>query len=164
MDILGLLFTPPSGLQAFWIWLSIGGVILAIEAMIGTQWLLWPATAAGLVAVLTLLGLPINGLTQLIIFALLTIILSFLSKRFLKVDLLPNDINDPHARLVGQEALVIESFDKTDGVLAQGRVIYEGIEWPAVFERKGQATEAILANEKVEILKVSHGKLWVKPA
>ena len=36
--------------QPFWIWLAIGVLLLAIESMASTEWLLWPAVAAGGVA------------------------------------------------------------------------------------------------------------------
>jgi len=36
--------------QPFWIWLAVGVLLLAVEAMFSTEWLLWPAVAAGLVA------------------------------------------------------------------------------------------------------------------
>ncbi|MDC7681660.1 NfeD family protein [Asticcacaulis sp. BYS171W] len=158
-----LLFAPTVGFQAFWIWLAIGGVILGIEALVGTQWLLWPATGAGIVAVLTLTGLPVNLLVQIVIFCVLTTAMTLLSRKFMKPVEVVVDINDPNGRLIGKEALVIEAFDDRDGSLSTGRVIYEGVEWPAVYERGG-ATRPILPAEKVEILKVAEGKLIVKPA
>ena len=36
--------------QPFWIWLAVGVLLLAVEAMFSTEWLLWPAVAAGIVA------------------------------------------------------------------------------------------------------------------
>ena len=44
--------------QPFWIWLAIGVVLLAIEAAFSTEWLLWPAVAAGITAVLGAPKLP----------------------------------------------------------------------------------------------------------
>ena len=43
--------------QPFWIWLGVGVLLLAVEAMFSTEWLLWPAVSAGLVAVMTAVGL-----------------------------------------------------------------------------------------------------------
>ena len=37
--------------QPFWIWLAIGVALLAVEVTMTTEWLLWPAAAAGVVAV-----------------------------------------------------------------------------------------------------------------
>ena len=39
--------------QPFWIWLAIGVTLLAVEAAFSTEWLLWPAVSAGVLAVLT---------------------------------------------------------------------------------------------------------------
>ena len=36
--------------QPFWIWLALGALILAAEAAMGTEWLLWPAVSAAAVA------------------------------------------------------------------------------------------------------------------
>ena len=43
--------------QPFWIWLAIGVLLLAVEAAFSTEWLLWPAVAAGITAVVAALGL-----------------------------------------------------------------------------------------------------------
>ncbi|ESQ78847.1 NfeD family protein [Asticcacaulis sp. YBE204] len=161
--MMDLLFANPVGFQAFWVWLTIGGVILGIEALIGTQWLLWPATGAGVVAVLTLTGLPMNPLVQIVVFCVLTTAMTLLSRKFMKPVEVAVDINDPNGRLIGKEAVVIEAFDDRDGSQSTGRVIYEGVEWPAVYERTAK-TKTILPAEKVEILSISEGKLIVKPA
>ncbi|PSJ20363.1 NfeD family protein, partial [Halomonas sp. ND22Bw] len=42
--------------QPFWIWLAVGVLLLAVEAMFSTEWLLWPAGSAGGVAVMTAAG------------------------------------------------------------------------------------------------------------
>ena len=36
--------------QPFWIWLAVGVLLLAVEAMFSTEWLLWPAVSAGVVS------------------------------------------------------------------------------------------------------------------
>ena len=46
--------------QPFWIWLALGVLLLAVEAALSTEWLLWPAVSAGIVAVLTALGLRLG--------------------------------------------------------------------------------------------------------
>lgn len=163
MSVVDFLFTQPIGFQAFWVWLIIGGLILGLEVMVGTQWLLWPATAAGVVAVLTLTGLPVNLLVQIVVFSVLTLGLTLASKRFMKVEAQIADINDPNYRLIGKEAVVIEAFDDKDGHQSLGRVIYDGVEWPAIYERSGRS-KPILLTEKVQIVNISEGKLLVKPA
>lgn len=163
MNVIELLFAQPVGFQAFWVWLVICGIILGFEALIGTQWLLWPATAAGVVALLTLTGLP-NLFVQIVVFFVLTMGLAILAKRYLKVKEPVPDINDSQLRLVGREAIVIEAFDDVSGHENIGRVILDGVEWPAVYEHASNDQAPILPEAKVKIVKVYEGRLFVKPA
>ena len=115
--------------QPFWVWLTLGVVLLGIEAMTSTEWLLWPAVSAGILALITALwcdlGLPIEaGL-----FAALTVVLTLVSRRLVK-KANPSDapdINNQSLRLIGKEAQVVEAF-----VNGRGRVFVSGSEWLAV--------------------------------
>lgn len=114
--------------QPFWIWLALGVILLAVEAALSTEWLLWPAVSAGIVAVATALGLRMGITGELILFAALTLASTLLSRRLIQrvnPDDAP-DINDRDLRLVGQRAKVVEAF--TGG---RGRVFISGAEWPA---------------------------------
>lgn len=113
--------------QPFWLWIALGCLILAVEAAAGTEWLLWPAVSAGVVAVVTLiapnLGLPV----EVAIFAVLTLVTSLASRRLIRrVNPAEADINDRSARLVGVRAQVVQPF--VDG---RGRVFVSGSEWAA---------------------------------
>lgn len=117
--------------QPFWIWLAIGVTLLAIEAAASTEWLLWPAVAAGVVAVLTAVGLRAGLAGEVAIFAGLTVAATLASRTLIKrvnPDDQP-DINDRDVRLIGQRARVVEAF--VDG---RGRVFVSGAEWPAEIE------------------------------
>ncbi len=117
--------------QPFWIWLALGVILLAVEAALSTEWLLWPAVSAGVVAVLTALGLRLGITGELILFAALTVAATLLSRRLIQrvnPDDAP-DINDRDLRLVGQRAKVVEAFVK-----GRGRVFISGAEWPAEIE------------------------------
>lgn len=120
--------------QPFWIWLAIGVLLLAIEAALSTEWLLWPAVAAGVVAVLTALGLQIGFVGEVGAFAALTVVATLFSRRLIqKVN--PDDkpdVNDRDARLIGQKARVVAPF--VDG---RGRVFVSGAEWAAEIEGEG---------------------------
>ncbi len=120
--------------QPFWLWLAIGALLLAVEAAASTEWLLWPAASAGLVAVVTTLGLHLGFVGELGLFAGLTVASTLLSRRLVrKVN--PSeqpDINDRDIRLVGQRARVVEAF--VDG---RGRVFVSGAEWAASIEGSG---------------------------
>lgn len=117
--------------QPFWFWLALGVALLAIEAALSTEWLLWPAVAAGIVAVLGAVGLRLGFWGDAGVFAILTIIATVASRRLVK-QVNPSDvpdINDRDLRLVGQRARVTEAF--VDG---RGRVFISGSEWPAEIE------------------------------
>lgn len=113
--------------QPFWIWLAIGVLLLAVEAMFSTEWLLWPAVSAGVVAVMTAAGLRLGLPGEVAVFAVLTVIATLLSRRLIsKANPDGPDINDRDSRLVGQRARVVETF-----VSGRGRVFISGAEWPA---------------------------------
>ncbi|WP_298097659.1 NfeD family protein [Brevundimonas sp.] len=117
--------------QPFWIWLALGVVLLATEAAFSTEWLLWPAVSAGVVAVVTALGLPLDLTGEVALFAALTVATTLLSRRLIqKVN--PSDAPDINARdtrLIGQRAQVVQAF--VDG---RGRVFVSGAEWVAEIE------------------------------
>ena len=120
--------------QPFWLWLAIGALLLAVEAAASTEWLLWPAASAGLVAVVTALGLHLGFVGELGLFAGLTVASTLLSRRLVQ-RVNPGeqpDINDRDIRLVGQRARVVEAF--VDG---RGRVFVSGAEWAASIEGSG---------------------------
>ena len=140
--------------QPYWIWLAIGVILLAVEAAFSTEWLLWPAVAAGVVAVATALGLPLGLLGEVLLFAVLTVAATLLSRRLIQ-RVNPSDspdINARDGRLIGQRAQVVQAF--VDG---RGRVFVSGSEWPA--EIDGAAP---LAGESVIVEGIDGPKLRVR--
>ncbi|NBB63830.1 NfeD family protein [Pseudomonas sp. ODNR1LW] len=121
--------------QPFWIWLAIGALLLGVEALFSTEWLLWPAVAAGLVAVMTAVGLRLGLPGEVAVFAVLTAAATLLSRRLVqRANPDGVDINDRESRLIDQPARVVEAF-----VGGRGRVFVSGAEWAAVIE--GEAPE-----------------------
>ena len=140
--------------QPFWIWLAIGVALLAVEVTMTTEWLLWPAAAAGVVAVLTALGLPLGVAGELIVFALLTVVFTVLARRFI-TRINPGDaadINDRDSRLVGQRAQVVQAFAE-----GRGRVFISGSEWPAEIDG-----EAPMVGQAVVVESVTGSRLKVR--
>ncbi|ESQ89281.1 hypothetical protein ABAC460_13385 [Asticcacaulis sp. AC460] len=154
---------PPMGLQAFWIWLTFGILLLGLEVFLGTQWLLWSAAAAGLVAVVCLTNLPFGLVTQVIVFAILSVAGALLTRKFMKVPGLGPDVNDPHVRMLGKEAEILSGFALVAGGERTGRVMFDGVEWPAVLQ--DEASEArLMDKDRVVIERIHEGRLYVKPA
>ena len=139
--------------QPFWIWLAIGVLLLAVEAMFSTEWLLWPAVSAGVVAVMTAAGLRLGLPGEVAVFAVLTVIATLLSRRLIsKANPDGPDINDRDSRLVGQRARVVETF-----VSGRGRVFISGAEWPAEI-----VGEAPLEGQDVVVMRVNASLLTVQ--
>jgi inner membrane protein len=129
-------------------------ILLAVEAMFSTEWLLWPAVSAGVVAVMTAVGVRL-GLpgSRSPIFAVLTVIATLLSRRLIsKANPEGPDINDRDSRLVGQRARVVETF-----VSGRGRVFISGAEWPAEI-----VGEAPVEGQDVVVMRVNGSLLTVQ--
>ena len=142
--------------QPFWIWLALGVILLAIEAATSTEWLLWPAVSSGVVAVVTALGLPLGFLGELVLFAVLTVAATLLSRQLIQ-RVNPSDspdINARESRLIGQRAQVVQAF--VDG---RGRVFVSGAEWVAEIEGA-----APLAGESVIVEGMDGSRLKVRAA
>ncbi|WP_428155284.1 NfeD family protein [Brevundimonas sp.] len=139
--------------QPFWIWLAIGVLLLAVEAMFSTEWLLWPAVSAGVVAVMTAAGLRLGLPGEVAVFAVLTVIATLLSRRLIsKANPAGPDINDRDSRLIGQRARVVEAF-----VSGRGRVFISGAEWPAEVEG-----EAPVEGQDVVVTRITGSLLTVQ--
>jgi membrane protein implicated in regulation of membrane protease activity len=139
-----------------WAWMAVGAVFLAIEVATGSGWLLWPAGSAAITGVLTLL-VPMSQPVSIAVFAVLTIITTFVGRRYLR-GARPGstDVNDPLNRLVGHRGEAVADFAGEDG-----RVFVDGKEWSAVLDGAGPLS----AGAKVEVVAVLGGaRLKVKSA
>jgi membrane protein implicated in regulation of membrane protease activity len=138
----------------FWLWLTLGAILLAVEAAASTEWLLWPAAAAGVVAVITLTGLDLSLPVQGMIFAGLTIAGAVMSRTLLasKPTTGP-DRNDPEARLIGQAGEVSTAFEGR-----MGRVFVDGTEWSAELEEG----ETLAEKERVIVTGINGTRLRIR--
>lgn len=162
MDMNAILLMGPMSMNAFWFWFVFGLLLLGIEMFLGTQWLLWAAAAAGVVAVICLTGLPFGLFLQALTFAVLSLVMGLLTPKFLKVSSHSPDVNDPHRRMVGKEAEVLSGFELVSGGERTGRVVFDGVEWPAVLGESSQMKMA--ASDRVIIERIYEGRVFVRPA
>ena len=126
-----------------WVWAAVAAALLAVEIVAGTGWLLWPAAAAGVMAVLAGVWNPSLPLAVLI-YAVLTIASTLLARRYLPRSVTHDgdDINDSEARLLGREARVVAPFrDRA------GRVFIDGKEWAAEVE----GDSALVAGARLKV-------------
>ena len=138
------------GQHPMWEWLAVAAVLLAIEVATGSGWLLPAAASAAAVGVLTLV-LPLGFPGEAILFAVLAVASTFLSRRFLKsrheADT-DEDVNDQRLRLVGRSGEAVQDF--VDG---RGRVFVDGSEWSA----EAEPSAALAAGARVEVTGLASG-------
>jgi membrane protein implicated in regulation of membrane protease activity len=152
----------PMGQQAFWVWLTLGILLLGVETLIGTVWLMWMAGAAGLVAVACLTALPLGLPLQVVVFAGLTLVPGIFSKRIMKLPGNTGDVDDPSARMIGRYAVVLSGFGPVAGGERTGRVMFDGVEWPAAIDEVSDTQMPLNSDDAVEIAVVQDGRLFVK--
>ncbi len=139
-----------------WIWLAVAGILLAIEVATGSGYLLWAAAAAGVTGLLTLTGLPLGLGGEVVVFSVLTIVSSLLSRRWFNRPVPAHeDINDQSWRLVGRAGAAAGDIKH-----GRGRVFVDGAEWAAELDE----AEALTAGAPVKVTGVVDGaRLKVRP-
>ncbi len=88
--------------------------------------------------------------------------MAILTPRFLKVSSHADDVNDPHLRMVGKQAEVLSGFEFVTGGERTGRVLFDGVEWPAVWSDNPETK--LGHKDRVTIEKVHEGRMFVKLA
>lgn len=143
---------------AVWRWLALAGVVLVLELLTGTTYLLWPAVAAAVVGVASWL-LPIPWQAQIAAFAVLTAVLvlfgdKLVAKRWRKLVSDRPHLNERAAQLKGQRVTAVAAF-----AAGQGRVRVGDTVWAAVLETPGEAAEGA----QLEVVGVDGATLKVRP-
>lgn len=113
----------------FWTWMALGAALLAIEAGTGSGWLLWPAASAGVVALLMLTGWQPGPAVEVLIFAGLTLVTTFLARRYIIRRTDHPDINDTFQRMIGKTGKAVTTFEH-----GKGRAFVANAEWAADLE------------------------------
>ena len=141
------------GLQAHWVWLTLGLVLAGLEMLAPGVYLIWLALAAIVIGVMTL-ALDLSLAAQVIDFVFLSLIFAFSAKRILRDK--PIESSDPlmnrrGARLVGETALVVQAIEH-----GSGRVRLGDSEWIA----RGPT---VAAGERVRVSGSEGAILLVEP-
>ena len=117
-----------NGLEAHWVWLTLGLVLAGLEMLLPGVYLIWLAIAALITGVLTAafdLSLPL----QVIDFVFLSLIIAFSARRVLRdrpIESADPLMNRRGARLVGETATVVQAIEH-----GSGRVRLGDSEWIA---------------------------------
>ena len=140
----------------FWAWAALAAALLGTEAIPGSGWLLWPATCAAVMAVLSMV-FKFDAVQAVGLFAVLTLASTYLGRRFIPqlAGHDDRDINDATGRLIGHHGKTVGAFSGR-----AGRVFIDGKEWAATSD-----TELDLpAGTAVEVTGLEGAHLKVKAA
>jgi membrane protein implicated in regulation of membrane protease activity len=105
------------GLQAHWIWLTLGVILGGLEMVIPGMHLIWLGIAAIATGVLTGV-LHLSPTVQVIDFVFIALIAVFSARRFLRDNpIFSSDplLNRRGARMVGQTAMVVQAIEHGTG-------------------------------------------------
>lgn len=141
------------GLEAHWIWLTLGVLLAGLEMLVPGVYLIWLGSAAIITGVLTgLLHLSLPA--QVLDFVFLALIIAFSARRWLRDSPIVSAdplLNRRGARMVGETAVVVQAIEH-----GSGRVHIGDSEWIA----RGPDTAA---GERVRITGTQGATLLVEP-
>lgn len=133
-------------------WVILGLVLLVAEMVTGTTYLLWPAVAAFVTALIAWVA-PVDGAAELVIFAVLVVALTWFGRPLVqrwRHEGAASGLNERGSALVGARGVVTEFANGVGSVRVQDTV------WRAISE------EALSAGEAVVIDGVAGATLKVK--
>ena len=139
------------GLDAHWIWLTLGLALAGLEMLVPGVYLIWLAVAAILTGLLTL-GLDLSLPMQIVDFVFLALIAVFSARRFLRdKPIVSTDplLNQRGAQLVGETAVVTEPIEE-----GSGRVRLGDSEWIARGPDMAPGTRVRITGNKGVVLLV----------
>ncbi len=142
----------------FWYWFVLAVVLLIVEISTGTTYFLWPAAAASLVGLVDIWPLDGEWRLQLLIFAVMTVLLTVFATPKVKPWLHKSrkdhlTLNERGEQKIGKRVKVDEAFSS-----GQGRVRVGDTVWAAEAESGGNFEKGA----EVEIVRVEGAKLFVR--
>jgi inner membrane protein len=143
----------PEGIDAHWVWLTLGVVLGALEMLVPGVYLLWLGLAAIATGILTA-ALDLSLPMQVIDFVALSLIAAFSARRLLRDQPIASSdplMNRRGARMVGETALVVQAIEH-----GTGRVKHGDSEWMA----RGPS---IAVGERVRVVGCEGATLLVEP-
>ena len=137
-------------------WMAIAAVLLTIELLTGSGWLLWPAGSAAVVGAINA-GPDQSVAAQAATFAALTAASTYVGRRWLSRSFhRGHDPNDPLTRLIGHQGEAASAFQG-----GRGRVFVDGKEWAAELDGDGPLAPG---GRVVVVALVGGARLKVRPA
>jgi len=144
-------------LESMWVWGVIGLVLLALEMVTVTFYVMWFGVAAIILAVLTWLMPGMSVAVQLFLFAILSIGSLFVWRTYYKKTSSDSRIGQAQGEEIGRVGIIIEPVSATqNGRIQFSQGVMGSREWAAV------ANEAIEAGTQAEVIAVEGNSLRVK--
>jgi membrane protein implicated in regulation of membrane protease activity len=142
----------------FWYWFVFAVILLIVEISTGTTYFLWPAAAATVAGFADLWPLDGQWRLQLLIFAVVTVILTVFATPKVKPWLHKSQkdhltLNEGGAQKIGKRVKVDEAFSS-----GQGRVRFNDSVWAAESETGANFEKGA----EVEIVRADGAKLFVR--
>lgn len=137
-------------------WVILGIILLVIELVTGTTYILWPAAAA-LIIGLVVYVLPLGWEVQFILYFLLSAVLLVVGHVYVRPKMKggePSDLNDRARSMIGIQVKAIADFD-----MGAGRVQVGDTQWRAACD-----TATVKAGDALRVLHVKGTTLWVEPS
>lgn len=109
-------------------WGLLGLTLVGLELITGTTYILWPAAAALILAVLVFF-LPLSWEVQFVLFFILSIVLLVAGHRYLRPMMKsgePTEVNDPGQTMLGRRVTAFSNFEN-----GHGRVTVGDTQWSA---------------------------------
>lgn len=141
----------------FWYWFVLAAVLLIIEIATGTTYFLWPAAAAAVVGVANLWLFDGNWRMQLLVFAVVTVVLTVFATPIVKPWLKRSrkdhmTLNERGEQKIGRRVKVEQAFSSGEGRVRLGDTV-----WTAASE----SGENFEQGAEVTITRVDGAKLFV---
>jgi inner membrane protein len=134
-----------------WLWLALAAVLIGIEVLLPSTWLIWPAISAALVGLLAFTGPALGWQIQTALFAVLAIITTIVWQRRFRGSAVSSDrprLNRRLAALVGRQGRY-----ETDGVRLDD----------TVWRCRAVEGSTITPGQRVEVVAADGSELLVRP-
>ena len=136
-------------------WMILAIVLLGVELVTGTTYILWVAAAALIMAALVFI-LPLSWGVQFVLFFILSVVLLVLGHKYVRPKFKggePADLNDRARTMVGEPVKAVADFE-----FGKGRVSHGDTQWAAALISGKEAK----AGDQLRIVSVKGATLQVE--
>ncbi|WP_416652383.1 NfeD family protein [Candidatus Pseudothioglobus sp. Uisw_086] len=93
-------------------WLILGIALIIVELFVWTVFLLWIGSSAITVGIIFFLLPNVSGLLQLLIFIVLAVVATLLSKKYYPVKTVDEQLHDKAKKHIGKECIIVSIEDE----------------------------------------------------